>query len=79
MKRNNSLPAEKMDILPEISKKENLIQIAHQIYDNKQRIAGGLANNIYNERKRSFLATIEENVPASREQERENYLNPRSA
>jgi len=71
MRRNNSLPPESMNILPDINKKDNLIQLAHQMFDHKnsRMIAGGLANNIYNERQRSVLATIDENVPPSREQD----------
>lgn len=38
------------------------------MFDHK-RIPGGLAHNLYEERKRSVLATIEENVPPSREQD----------
>ncbi|CDW85297.1 protein kinase domain containing protein [Stylonychia lemnae] len=80
MRRINSLPPEQQEGLQE--DKENLIQIAHKMFDNHKRIAGGLANNIYEERKRSVLATIEENVPPSREYDRPrefNYDNPRSA
>ena len=80
MKRNNSMPpGETMDQhLPDIAKKENLIQAAHKMYDGK-RMPGGLAKNVYEERKRSVLDIIEENVPPSREYERDHYLNPRSA
>lgn len=53
------------------------------MYDNKRIIPGGLAHGIYEEKKRSVLAIIEENVPASMEQDKPadyyNDNNPRSA
>ena len=63
-------------------KSDNLIQLAHRMYDGQKRIPGGLAHNICEERKRSVvpLAIIEENVPPSREYDGAyDDLNPRSA
>lgn len=65
MKRNNSMPPEQLVITQE--PKENLIQMAHRVHDQSKRIPGGLAYNVIEERKRGVLATIEENVPPSRE------------
>lgn len=53
--------------LSDPDRKENLIQMAHKMFDQPKRIAGGLAHNLIEERKRNILATIEENVPPSRE------------
>eukprot|EP00347_Sterkiella_histriomuscorum_P010626 403375545 len=88
MKRTNSLPPQKLHTQNEDD--ENLIQQAHKMFDHQRKIPGGLAQNFYEERKQSVLATIEEDVPASKEQDRphdyyqdiqsnNHLLNPKSA
>lgn len=78
MRRNKSLPAEKMERLPDIINKKDILlpppRETSQASMNIQprRLVGGLANKVNHSRQISQLAIIEEDdLPLSRERSRE--------